>query len=106
MDPSQTLTQWVENGFNFGSLSGMTNIIMGNYINFYMNKDQQLGDLWVVHNMNSRLYFNQPTTNQYQIVQEAIDASPAGRNAYEMMVHELFMSPKIQHVSTIGGSDD
>ncbi len=106
MDPSQTLTQWVANGFNFGSLSGMTNIIMGNYINFYMNKDQQLGDLWVVHNMNSRLYFNQPTTNQYQIVQEAIDASPAGRNAYEMMVHELFMSPKIQHVSTIGGSDD
>lgn len=104
MDPSQTLAQWKANGF-FGKLNNLTNIIMGNYINFYMNKDKQRGDLWVIHNINNPLYFNSPTANNYEIVQTAIDASEAGRNEYEMKVHEFFMSPKIQHVSTIGGSD-
>jgi hypothetical protein len=104
MDPSQTLAQWKANGF-FGKLNNLTNIIMGNYINFYMNKDKQRGDLWVIHNINNPLYFNSPTPNNYEIVQTAIDASEAGRNEYEMKVHEFFMSPKIQHVSMIGGSD-
>lgn len=105
MDPSQTLAQWKANGF-FGKLNAVTNIIMGNYINIYMNKDKMQGDLWVVHNINSPLYFNQPSAGSYIAVQQEIDASPAGRNAYEMMVHEFFMSPKVQHVSTIGGSDE
>jgi hypothetical protein len=105
MDPSQTLTEWESNGF-FNKLWGATNVIMGNYINTYMNKDKQRGDLWVVHNVNNPLYFNrQGAGNNFEIVQTSIDASPAGRNSYEMKTHELYMSPKIQHVATIGGSD-
>ena len=104
MDPSQTLAQWSENGF-FGRLNSATNIIMGNYINFYMSKNYQRGDVWVIHNINSPVYFNQPNPGNYEIVQKQIDASETGRNNYEMMVHEFFMSPKIQHVATIGGSD-
>ncbi|MEW6709779.1 MAG: hypothetical protein AB1403_08170 [Candidatus Riflebacteria bacterium] len=105
MNPSQTLAQWKANGF-FGKLNAETNIIMGNYINTYMNKHRQTGDLWVIHNINSPAYFNQPSSGNYEIVQKEIDASPQGRNKYEMMVHEFYMSPKIQHVATIGGSDD
>jgi hypothetical protein len=78
---------------------------MGNYVNFYMSKNHQRGDIWVVHNINSPVYFNQPSPGNYEIVQKEIDASEAGRNKYEKMVHEFFMSPKIQHVATIGGSD-
>ncbi|GAB4270957.1 MAG: hypothetical protein Kow0029_08220 [Candidatus Rifleibacteriota bacterium] len=104
MDPSQTLAQWKANGF-FTKLFGVTNIIMGNYVNFYMNKHQQRGDLWVIHNVNSPMYFDQPSPNNYEIVQTRIDASEDGRKAYELMTHEFFMSPKIQHVATIGGSD-
>lgn len=103
-DPSQTLAQWGANGF-FTKLKTVTNIVLGNYINFYMNKNKQTGDLWVIHNMNSPVYFNQPSANDYQSVQQGIDASEEGRRAYELKVHEFFMSPKIQHVSTIGGSD-
>lgn len=106
MNPSQTMTQWVANGFSLNNLSSKTNIIMGNYVNFFMNKDKQLGDLWVIHNINSSLYFDRTSDGKFEIAQKAIDASPAGRNAYEKKVHEFFMSPKIQHVSTIGGSDD
>jgi hypothetical protein len=104
MDPSQTLAQWKANGF-FTRLNSITNIIMGNYVNFYMSKNHQRGDIWVIHNINSPVYFNQPSAGNYEIVQKQIDASEAGRNKYEMMVHEFFMSPKIQHVATIGGSD-
>jgi hypothetical protein len=104
MDPSQTLAEWEANQF-ITKVIGATNIIMGNYINTYMNKHHQRGDLWVIHNVNNPLYFDRVGGNNFEIIQKSIDESPAARNNYEMKVHELYMSPKIQHVATIGGSN-
>ena len=98
LDPSQPLSKW---GQILKKICNSTNIIMGNYVNFYMNTKYQKGDLWVVHNINSPLYF-QKTGNNFTIAQDYIDQSENNRKSYELMSHEFFLSPKIQHISVIG----
>lgn len=82
-----------------------TNMIFGNYVNFFFDKSPMRGDLWVMHNINNPLYFDKTGAN-YSLVQNRIDKSEDERKAYEIMAHEFYMSPKIQHVSSIGGGDD
>jgi hypothetical protein len=82
-----------------------SNMIFGNYVNFFMNKNYQQGDLWIVHNLNNPLYFDR-NGNSFKIVQEKLDASEENRKAYELMTHEFFLSPKIQHVAISGGNSD
>lgn len=86
-------------------IANQSNMIYGNYVNMFMSKHLQRGDLWVVHNFNSSLYFDK-VGDQFRIVQDRIDASENDRKAYELITHEFFLSPKIQHVGISGGSDE
>jgi hypothetical protein len=80
-------------------------MIYGNYVNFYMCKDKQEADLWVVHNFNSPLYFDKYDTG-FKAVQVKLDENEDNRKAYELMSHEFFMSPRIMHVASMGGNDE
>ncbi|HNX75821.1 MAG TPA: hypothetical protein PLM07_16695 [Candidatus Rifleibacterium sp.] len=106
MDPNVPTDEWSKGGANcISKIAEVSNIIFGNYVNFFMNKHFQEGDLWVFHNFNSPLYFEKTGTG-YRIAQVGIDASEDLRKAYELMAHEFYLSPKIQHVASIGGGDD
>lgn len=100
IDPAENI--W---GDCLAEIGQRSNMIYGNYINNHMFKAFQRGDLWVVHNFNNPLFFDR-NGNDFSIVQQRIDASEEGRRAYEVMAHEFFLSPKIQHVALTGGSDD
>lgn len=82
-----------------------SNVVFGNYVNFYMCKNKQEADLWIVHNNNSPLYFNKIDT-RFEVVQKKLDEDEENRKAYELMTHEFFMSPKIMHVASMGGSGE
>lgn len=101
--PDQPTDKWDPNCL--GKIAEVSNIIFGNYVNFFMNKQFQEGDLWVFHNFNNPLYFEKLGAG-YRIVQDSLDASEDNRKKYELMTHEFFLSPKIQHVASIGGGDD
>lgn len=101
--PDQPTDKWDPNCL--GKISEVSNIIFGNYANFFMTKNHQQGDLWVFHNFNNPFYFDKIGAG-YRSVQEKLDASEENRKAYELMTHEFYLSPKIQHVSSIGGSDE
>lgn len=101
--PDQPTDKWDANCL--GKISEVSNIIFGNYVNFYMSKNYQEGDLWVFHNFNNPFYFEK-IGNAYRIVQEKLDAAENNRKNYELMTHEFYLSPKIQHVASIGGGDE
>lgn len=101
--PDQPTDKWDPNCL--GKVAEVSNIIFGNYVNFFMNKHHQEGDLWIFHNFNNPLYFEKMGAG-YRVVQDSIDASEDNRKAYELMSHEFFLSPRIQHVSSIGGGDE
>ncbi|PKL48411.1 MAG: hypothetical protein CVV42_09820 [Candidatus Riflebacteria bacterium HGW-Riflebacteria-2] len=101
--PDRPTNEW--GGDCLSKISEKSNMIYGNYVNFYMCKDKQEGDLWIVHNFNSPLYFDKYATG-YKTVQTKLDESEDNRKAYELMTHEFFMSPKIMHVASMGGNDE
>jgi len=101
--PDRPTNEW--GGDCLSKISEVSNMIYGNYLNFYMCKDKQEGDLWVVHNFNSPLFFDKYDTG-YKAVQVKIDENEENRKAYELMAHEFFLSPKIMHVASMGGSDE
>lgn len=103
MPADQPMDKW--DGDCLTKVANQSNMIFGNYVNFFMSKNQQQGDLWVVHNFNSPLYFDK-VGDKFRIVQERLDASEENRKAYELATHEFFLSPKIQHVGITGGSDE
>ena len=86
MDASVPMDKW---GNFFPSLTSKTNIILGNYVNYFMNKQYQRGDLWVLHNVNNPLYFDRVADTNWQIVQKRIDADDNGKKAYALMTHEF-----------------
>lgn len=82
-----------------------TNVIKGNYINYYMNLNLQgPGDLWVYHDSENPLYFSKTSDGLYPIVQELLDSDEDFRKNYETKVHEIYLSPKIQHIGFTGGN--
>lgn len=104
MNPQLPMNQWdTENMFT--NLAERSNVIFGNYVNFYINKHYQRGDLWVIHNIENDFFFESPEPGRYYIIQDAIDQSVENRRAYETRVHEVYMSPRIQHVGTFGASN-
>ncbi len=94
------MDEWEDSITKIGQNS---NVIMGNYVNFYMSKNHQQGDVWVIHN-NFNPYFFNKVGNDYKVVQEELDADEEARKAYELMTHEFFLSPKIQHLALSGGN--
>lgn len=99
--PDRPISEW---GDAMGNVTQMSNVILGNYTNFYMNLRHQKGDLWVIHPHMNPSYFRQEPSGGYRIIQDVIDDSPAERLKYEISTHEFFMSPKLQHLGFIGGS--
>ncbi|KAF1080983.1 MAG: hypothetical protein GQF41_2797 [Candidatus Rifleibacterium amylolyticum] len=101
--PDRPTNEWA--GDCLSKISEASNMIYGNYVNFFMCKDKQEGDLWIVHNFNSPLYFDKYNTG-FKAAQVKIDENEDNRKAYELMTHEFFMSPKIMHVASMGGNDE
>lgn len=100
--PDQPAAKWASNAMD--NVTEMSNVILGNYVNFYMNLRHQKGDLWVIHPHMNPNYFRKTADGQYQVVQDVIDDDAEARLKYEIANHEFFMSPKIQHLGFIGGS--
>ncbi|MBU1107275.1 MAG: hypothetical protein KKB51_11450, partial [Candidatus Riflebacteria bacterium] len=101
--PERPTNEWAPDCL--AKISEVSNIIYGNYINFFMCKDKQEGDLWVVHNFNNPLFFDKHPSG-YKATQQKIDENEDNRKAYELTSHEFFMSPKIMHVATMGGNNE
>ena len=101
--PDRPTNEWDKDCLS--KISDASNVICGNYVNLYMCKDKQEGDLWIIHNFNSPLYFDKYSTG-YKAVQVKIDENEENRKAYELKVHEFFMSPRIMHVASMGGSGE
>ena len=84
------------------------NCIFGNYINYYMFSSKQEDDLWVIHNFDDPYFFRQETENgvkKVRLVQDYLDEQNSKEGGfsdaaleYEKMCHEIFISPKIQHI--------
>ncbi len=110
IDGNVTMDKW---GSFFSKLFPKTNVIIGNYVNYFMNKDKLRGDLWVVHNVNGPVFFDRTAGSDWKIVQNRLDTNdplgtPQNQNEiiqYQIMVHEFYMSPKIQHVAIRGGTE-
>lgn len=102
--PNLAWKHWTEKPWAENILRN-TNVIKGNYINYYMDLHLQgAGDLWVYHDPENPLYFDKTSDGLYPIVQDKLDSDTAYRKEYETKVHELYLSPKIQHIGFIGSS--
>lgn len=99
MNPQETLEGWGTDTIN--NVIAQSNVIFGNYVNFYMNLDKQTDDLWVIHNYDNQYYY-EPYNGGHIIVQDLLDTQADKRQQYETLTHEFFMSPKIQHVGVRG----
>ena len=82
--------------------TGHPNIIKGNYCNYYFPLAEQGDDLWILHDTDNPFMFKEVEPNKATLYQEFLDFYDDQRIEYERMSHELFMSPKIQHVGIIG----
>ncbi len=104
MNPNDTFTKWVEQNslHNLINTDNHANIIKGNYINYYCTLDAQGDDLWVIHDDQNPMMFKETEPDKYLLYQEYLDISEDERLEYERNCHELFMSPRIQHIGIIG----
>jgi len=96
---------WMKAGVKLDDLQAKVNSIVGNYVNFYMKKFRLDGDLWVFHDVKNPFYFRQePADSQnWQLNENFTD--DAQREKYELMVHTVHLSPKIQHIAFSGATE-
>jgi len=95
MDPTLPTAKWK---FTKADLHGLdANFIHGNYVNYFVNKSRLDGDLWVIHNTKSKMYFDQTNPLAPQIKKTYSEAD-------EAMAHSVLLSPKIQHVCFTGAT--
>ena len=104
MNPRDTFTQWVQDNAlaNLINSDRHANIIKGNYSNYYCTLDAQGDDLWVIHDQENPLMFKDSGGKTYLLYQEYLDLSKEERLEYEVLTHEFFMSPRIQHIGITG----
>ena len=104
MNPRETFTEWVQQNAlaNLINSDRHANIIKGNYSNYYCTLDAQGDDLWVIHDQDNPLMFKEDSNKKYLLYQEYLDTSNESRLEYEVLTHEFFMSPRIQHIGITG----
>lgn len=99
MDPAQPTEVW---SLKRNELHAKVNTIIGNYVNTFMNKTQQRGEVWVFHDVKNPFYFQLVNpggggVNEYKLKEEYSRQD-------EVMAHSVHLSPKIQHMHISGAT--
>ncbi len=99
MDPAATPAAWntAFTAEKMNQLQSKVNSILGNYVNFFVKKARLDGDLWIFHDIQSPFYFADAGNGVYNIKVDYDEKD-------ELMVHSVFLSPKIQHLFFSGAS--
>lgn len=101
LNPAETTKKWMTNfkAPQLAQLQSKVNMIVGNYVTYFVKKSRLDGDLWIMHDILSPFYAKKDQSGVY-IIKEDLDESD------ELLMHTVHLSPKIQHMYISGASDE